>query len=126
MSEHGNFNFSSGGIGSILSRRLGVPKYQREYSWESEQVQLLLDDLDTARSESSDYFLGTIVTIRSGKGNALEIVDGQQRLTTTTILLSTIRDYVAENLDSDMLVRSIEQDFLFTIDREAEENVSKS
>ena len=61
------------GIGAYLSsRRLVIPEYQRSYSWgraagERDEIQDLWDDLERAiREEQSDYFLGAVVTIRSG------------------------------------------------------------
>jgi len=62
-----------------------------------------------------DYFLGTIVTIPRPSG-VLEVVDGQQRLGTTAILLAAIRDYLAEKNER-VLVESIDNEFLTSIDR---------
>ena len=80
-----------------------VPGYQRPYSWGTEQARELLDDLlGYMRSNSSNledmapYFLGSIVLIKE-EGNArATVVDGQQRLTTLTLLLSAIRATVDE------------------------------
>jgi hypothetical protein len=103
--------FAQLGLGSILKQhQLAVPPNQREYAWELKYVRTLFQDF--AREidgEDRMYFLGTIVTIPRTNG-VLEIVGGQQRLTTTTILLSAIRDYLlplerelAESIDSDFL-----------------------
>jgi len=75
---------------------LAVPLNQREYSWTDKEVKKLLTDFARAISEEGqDYFLGTIVTIpRSAE--SLEVVDGQQRLATTAILLSEIRNYLKD------------------------------
>ncbi|TXN29129.1 DUF262 domain-containing protein [Methylobacterium sp. WL19] len=75
-----------------------VPGYQRPYSWNKEQARELITDLTDALrdssgkiSEMSPYFLGSIVLIKAeGIPNA-DIVDGQQRLTTLTILLAALR-----------------------------------
>ncbi len=75
-----------------------VPGYQRPYSWGTEQARELLGDLlGYMRSNSinledmAPYFLGSIVLIKE-EGNAkATVVDGQQRLTTLTLLLSAIR-----------------------------------
>jgi uncharacterized protein with ParB-like and HNH nuclease domain len=79
-----------------------IPGYQRPYSWEVEQAETLVDDLlqfveDQPQDikEASPYFLGSIVLIKPG-GALSQVVDGQQRLTTLTILLSVIRDLVSE------------------------------
>src|SRR5215831_1237253 len=112
-------HFEHLGIGAVLQRyRLKVPMNQREYSWESKQVLDLLRDLAGAIHESkSSYFLGTIV-LTSGEDDVLEVADGQQRLATTTIILAAIRDFFVEK-DEEMLVNSIDSEFLFKIDRKA-------
>lgn len=76
-----------------------VPLYQRPYSWTTEQAGELLDDLvsfigpgsSVSIDELSPYFLGSIVLIKEESHPEAEVVDGQQRLTTLTILLSALR-----------------------------------
>ena len=67
-----------------------IPNYQREYSWTQAQWQALVDDL-LAEDAENGHFLGTIITINATKevvaGSVAEVVDGQQRLTTLTLLL---------------------------------------
>src|SRR4030067_780100 len=101
------------GIGHILSdKRLGVPKYQRSYAWEKQNVEELLRDLsDAVRAKAGEYFLGSIV-IQGADAN-LEIVDGQQRLATTSIILGAIRDYLLENSDT-ARAEQLEQKFLLS------------
>ncbi|ACS44152.1 DUF262 domain-containing protein [Methylorubrum extorquens] len=78
-----------------------IPGYQRPYSWNREQARDLITDLTDALRESkgkisemSPYFLGSIVLIkREGSPNA-DVVDGQQRLTTLTILLAALRSVI--------------------------------
>lgn len=74
-----------------------MPDYQRPYSWEDEQVDQLWDDVFTAYNNNKEnkeidenYFLGSMILIPNG--NAFDVVDGQQRLTTLTILFCVIRD----------------------------------
>ncbi len=74
-----------------------IPGYQRPYSWGTEQAGELLDDLLAVMGsgsgtveESDPYFLGSIVLIKGETADA-EVIDGQQRLTTLTILLAAIR-----------------------------------
>jgi uncharacterized protein with ParB-like and HNH nuclease domain len=87
--------FAQLGLASILKHnQLIVPPNQREYSWTVKEVRTLLQDFAKAILEGDgSYFLGTIVTIPRA-GGALEVVDGQQRLATTAIILSAIRDYI--------------------------------
>lgn len=75
-----------------------IPGYQRPYAWGRDQAQELLDDLLGAMkaapevlSEAAPYFLGSIVLIKAEALADATVVDGQQRLTTLTLLLSAIR-----------------------------------
>lgn len=79
------------------SYQFEVPDYQRPYAWTTEQADELFDDLISAMKESrasgasSQYFLGSIVIIKEDKKPESRVVDGQQRLTTLTILLAALR-----------------------------------
>ena len=73
-----------------------IPPYQRPYAWQLQQARELFDDLLDAmapngRSEGL-YFLGSIVLVKTPAEPEAKVVDGQQRLTTLTILLSVLRD----------------------------------
>ncbi len=103
--------FREYGIGEIfLSYQVQVPPNQRDYAWKREQVTTLYSDFDAAMSDEGPYFVGTIVTIDRGQ-DVLEVVDGQQRLATTAILIAAIRDYLREQGDSEA-VDSIDRDYL--------------
>ncbi|MDR6127391.1 DUF262 domain-containing protein [Sphingomonas sp. SORGH_AS_0438] len=121
----GKFNFDSYGIGELLRRgSLAVPANQRSYKWGEPQVENLLLDLNEAiLSDEEDYFLGTIVLIQRGS-EVPSIVDGQQRLATTSVLLARIRDKQAE-LKRLGRAESIEKSFLRDIDLESEERVPR-
>ena len=96
MSRPSLFTLDQVGIGEILKHnRLKVPPHQRDYSWTKEEVGTLFTDLQDAIADKNNqaYFLGTIVTIRDEQG-ILEIIDGQQRLATITILLCNIKRYL--------------------------------
>jgi hypothetical protein len=116
--------FEELGLGSLLKRyRLRVPTHQREYAWTEREISALLTDFAAAINDEGPYFLGTVVTIPREEGT-LEVVDGQQRLATTAMLLAAIRDY-AKKSNEDFLVRSIETEFLSGPDRERREDVPK-
>ncbi len=120
----GQIGFEELGIGGVLRRyRLEVPPNQREYSWTDKEVSKLFQDLMWAVSDeqSAFYFLGTIVTIPRSP-ELLEVVDGQQRLATTAILLSEIRQYLKAN---EVLLAESINPFLTDIDRDKRERVSK-
>ena len=82
-----------------------IPRYQRPYAWTTEQAGELLSDvmavLDKERVaplEVSPYFLGSIVLIKTDDDPRADVVDGQQRLTTLTILLAALRESVASDV----------------------------
>lgn len=78
-----------------------IPDYQRPYAWGEKECQTLWDDLflfafpdndcDKFNSESDEYFLGPVVTFKNSEGK-MEIIDGQQRLTTLMLLLRAFYD----------------------------------
>jgi len=70
-----------------------IPPYQRPYSWNKEQCRELFKDLEKAFKDKkiNSYFLGNIVLASSREDkNRLEVIDGQQRLTTLTLLLKAL------------------------------------
>lgn len=71
-----------------------IPPYQRPYAWTSDQALQLIEDLREAMNSGGDepYFLGSIVLIRPRNESVGQVVDGQQRLTTLTILAAVLRD----------------------------------
>ncbi|MBQ9683262.1 MAG: DUF262 domain-containing protein [Neisseriaceae bacterium] len=69
-----------------INLMLKIPKYQREYSWDKKQCEKLFDDI---KENENGYFLGSIIVITASK-RELEIVDGQQRLITISLLLAAI------------------------------------
>jgi hypothetical protein len=80
-----------------------IPSYQRPYAWTEVQAGELFSDLiDFFEKEKDDtYFLGSIVLIKDeGKPHA-EVIDGQQRLTTLTILLSALTSQFSGDLRAD-------------------------
>lgn len=82
-------------LGKVFSSdfEFAIPDYQRPYSWGTEQSLQLLDDLDGAidRDPDEPYFLGSLVLVRDS-GRRAEVIDGQQRLTTLSILFAVMRD----------------------------------
>lgn len=85
-----------------------IPSYQRPYAWTTEETSELLVDITTACGESGDvtnaspYFLGSIVLIKDPQKPEADVVDGQQRLTTLTILLSVLRDLSEQSFADDV------------------------
>ncbi|RJQ44016.1 MAG: DUF262 domain-containing protein [Nitrospiraceae bacterium] len=113
------------GVADILrNNNLSVPKYQRSYAWKDQNVLDLFQDISTAMvGGSKEYFLGSIV-ISQKNNERPEVVDGQQRLATITILISAIRDYFFLNKD-DKRSASIETDYLVKTELETLERIPR-
>jgi hypothetical protein len=100
----------------LKDQKYKIDYYQREYRWEERQIEEIIDDFTSTFfddyqphhqlsdvAQYGNYFLGSIII--SNKGNERFIVDGQQRLTTLTLLLTHMRRLLADkphapNLDS--------------------------
>ena len=67
-----------------------IPSYQRPYTWEEQHASVLFDDLYSffLTEKEDEYFLGSIVLIKQEGKPYAEVIDGQQRLTTLTILFA--------------------------------------
>jgi hypothetical protein len=74
---------------------LSIPSYQRPYVWPAEDVTKLLDDIEQAcASGQASYYIGTLLSSRSGGEDSVcsyELIDGQQRSTTLTLLALAFR-----------------------------------
>ena len=80
-----------------VKKKYVVPRFQREYSWTKEKVSELWDDIvssitmcENGNFKHEEYFIGSLVLVGDDKSISMQIVDGQQRLTTLTILLSVL------------------------------------
>jgi uncharacterized protein with ParB-like and HNH nuclease domain len=68
-----------------------IPRFQRPYSWDRENIEEFWNDAIVA--DNAEYFIGSFVVYKSTEAyGPLYVVDGQQRLTTITILLAAVRD----------------------------------
>lgn len=95
-----HIKFDSIGIAQGLSTYdISVPSYQRDYSWKTSYVDTFLEDLSLAmHTDEPVYFLGSIVFIDRGE-NLREVVDGQQRLATTSLFLAAMSHISGSNSD---------------------------
>ena len=66
-----------------------MPDYQRAFSWELKQIDLFLNDLIQNKNRPNDYYFGHFIV--EDRGNAWDIVDGQQRITTFILFLVVCR-----------------------------------
>lgn len=110
--QPGLINTNVDGIGHFLSDRLlAIPDYQRSYSWGEIEVAELWADLQKAqKSNSREYFLGSVVTTASPGASRQLVIDGQQRLATIALLFAAMRDILRERVDE--RASDVERDFL--------------
>ena len=90
-----------------------VPDYQREYVWEvDDQVEQFLADIanefDPGAKDPSSYFIGSIIIVKNG--SKYDVIDGQQRLTTTVITMCALRDLL-----KDQVLDQVQEHYLKTI-----------
>lgn len=100
----------------LTTRYFSVPRYQRSYSWGSDETEDFWQDITSAARETFEYFLGNVVltedTSNSGK---FSIIDGQQRIATTTILLAAMRDHFRKHGRNDV-ADTIQNSELYPLD----------
>ncbi len=80
-----------------VNKKYIVPRFQREYSWSTYEVNELWEDIisnieitDNHEFHHEEHFIGALVLVGEDKSQELKIVDGQQRLTTLTIFISAL------------------------------------
>ncbi|MFT2774090.1 DUF262 domain-containing protein [Helicobacter pylori] len=101
--------------------QLVIPIYQRLYSWEKEQCKQLWDDIIKVGGDDKmdGHFIGFILYVLDGithSDNALLIIDGQQRLTTITLLLTALRNHLSDEVKR----KEIEKDYLINSDKDGD------
>lgn len=84
------------GIGELIQHRrfFRVPDHQRDFAWTEEVEEFLKDVIDALTAGEDDYFLGLVVLVGSDQDGCSEILDGQQRLATTTMIYAAIREWL--------------------------------
>lgn len=90
------------------TERYCVPAYQRPYCWERDNVEQLLQDiLDSCESADEEYFIGSLICFKINEHSKFEIVDGQQRLVSLTLILKSLSEIVNEEQDRQNLLSRI-------------------
>jgi hypothetical protein len=95
-----------------------IPVFQRPYAWQAEHALDLYEDLFEAANASLDreadkaplYFLGSIVTIKEDTSQFAKVVDGQQRLTTLSLLISILRHAISDKEKGSYLTQFLSAD----------------
>ncbi len=101
--------------------QLVIPIYQRLYSWEKEQCKQLWDDIIKigGNDKMDGHFIGSILYMLdriTHSNNALLIIDGQQRLTTITLLLAALRNHLSDEVKR----KEIEDHYLINSDKDGD------
>ncbi len=101
--------------------QLVIPIYQRLYSWEKEQCKQLWDDIIKIGGDDKieGHFIGSILYVLDGithSNNVLFIIDGQQRLTTITLLLIALRNHWSDEVKR----KEIEDHYLINSDKDGD------
>lgn len=107
-----SIKFQLVGVAELIEmQEMRVPIYQRSYRWRPDaEVAQYWSDLLHAFGETDEYFLGTVVLTTEGDGTRKTIIDGQQRIVTTSLLLAAIRDHLESRGNEKFSV--IERDYL--------------
>lgn len=132
MPSRGRIAYDMLGIASLLAQReYRVPIYQRSYAWEAAErgdQTVAVDDYwtdlkDALDGGEPDYFLGSIVLTPSEEDRRLVIIDGQQRLATTSLFMAALRDIWEERGEPDQAADA--DRYLSTYDRRARERTPR-
>lgn len=119
------FDFSPTTLRDLIATRyFTVPRYQRSYAWTSDEVDDFWNDMISAISEGGDYFLGNIVLTSDGGNQTFSIIDGQQRIATTTLLSAAMRDIYKQESEGD-IASAIQQESVYAIDTSTYEKVPR-
>jgi uncharacterized protein with ParB-like and HNH nuclease domain len=99
-------------------KRLYIPVYQRNYDWKKDNCELLFNDLvKLIRTDKKSHFFGSIVTahVSGGRGDDFVIIDGQQRITTVSLLFMAMVNAVKNgdaNIDNPRLCDKIMDSYI--------------
>lgn len=104
------------------NRTINIPVYQRRYSWRREQLERFVADLKTAYvNQRERYFFGSLILNATGDTSTVDVIDGQQRLTTVSLFLIAIRDFLGS---SDVDYQRVNE--MFLIDRFDRDSIAKN
>lgn len=74
-------------VKDVLKENLRIPEYQRPYRWDTENVRQLLEDILTSKTfGKKQYRIGSVILHDNSLDNTLDLVDGQQRVTTIFLI----------------------------------------
>ncbi len=83
------------GLGQFIKEfRFHVPSHQRDYSWKDEYINQFMDDIETAMREKDEIYFCGLMVFTKADAPTLQVLDGQQRLATTLMIFSAIRNWL--------------------------------
>lgn len=90
-------------LNDLLSkdRTYSVPKYQRNYSWDEDQWEDLWSDIEDLEKSNYPHFMGSIVLQETKDVKNIDIIDGQQRLSTLSIFIAAVIVYIDDLVKKD-------------------------
>ena len=107
-----------------------IPIYQRNYAWGDDEISLLIQDLWNAKNKNN-YYIGSLVIYKRGNGG-LEVIDGQQRLTTLTLIMHYLKSdtfvrnvYFEHRNDSDDALENLDSDSIPDVFKNALKSIKK-
>lgn len=114
-------------------KQFTIPLYQRTYDWSKQECKELFDAILKAgrNTEQKEYFIGSVVYVKEDPYqatafNKVNVIDGQQRLTTITLLLKAIQDHMRKKsiskIADDTSADEIEKEYLLNLDKEEEKH----
>ena len=98
-----------------ITRHFIIPIYQRRYSWKKVQCERLFDDIEDACRNHRSHFIGCIITVSECVMGDYLVIDGQQRITTISLLLKAFYDLLKKGelaTSDEELADEIRDDFL--------------
>lgn len=106
-----------------------VPEFQRNYVWKVSEretskrhVNLFLEDIDIAKTEDENYYIGNIITYSEDTVEHL-LVDGQQRITTLALLFLAFRNFQNENSQDDIELKIVDEHLKFKQQHQGKEEI---
>ncbi|WP_324683132.1 DUF262 domain-containing protein [Bibersteinia trehalosi] len=101
-----NFNTENNSFSKLISDRsvFKIPKYQRDYSWGNDEWSELWEDIKISIQEDSSHYMGYLV-LQSVERNIFNVIDGQQRITTLSLVIlaamKNLKNIIDSNIDAE-------------------------
>ena len=110
----------------VAKMQFVIPVYQRVYSWSVKECEVLWDDVMRAGRDGVSHFVGSMLYIPESESSATSIsrvllIDGQQRMTTFSLMIAALADYLENNPDKagflgDLKISALRKNYLFNDD----------